>query len=161
MELLTDKNLVRATGDGRFFLYETLREYARERLVEHEGRLTEVLRLHAAYYCALAEQGAPHFEAGDQLFWFDRVEAERTNIRSALDWSIEHEPEIALRIVGALGLYWVGPRPPTRKRPVLRTRPHGLHGPGPAVLKAMLATSYLDQPRRKRRTRPRACLRRR
>jgi predicted ATPase/class 3 adenylate cyclase len=143
MELLTDKNLVRATGDGRFFLYETLREYARERLVEHEGRLPEVLRSHAAYYCALAEQAAPEFEAGDQLFWFDRVEAERANIRSALDWSIEHEPEIALRIVGALGLYWSVRGPLLESVRYCERALTASTGRGPAVLKAMLATSYL------------------
>ena len=36
----------------------------------------------------------------------DRIETEHDNLRSALNWSVENEPDTALRLVGALGSFW-------------------------------------------------------
>ena len=55
LESLVDKSLVRR--DGRFALYETIRDYAREKLAEL-GEEDDATRKHVAFYAAFAEARA-------------------------------------------------------------------------------------------------------
>ncbi len=95
-------------GDARFAMLRTVQEYARERL-EASGERETVRRRHAAYYLALAEQAEPQLYRADQRAWQDRLETEHGNLRAALRWSMaggEGEPDIGLRLVGALWRFW-------------------------------------------------------
>jgi len=95
-------------GDARFALLRTVQEYARERL-EASGERETVRRRHAAYYLALAEQAEPQLYRADQRAWQDRLETEHGNLRAALRWSVaegEGEPDIGLRLAGALWRFW-------------------------------------------------------
>ena len=38
--------------------------------------------------------------------WLPRLRAEYDNLRSALEWGLEHEAETALRLAGALSAFW-------------------------------------------------------
>jgi len=70
---LVDKSLVRQSGD-RFWMLETIREFAFERLRE-DDTLDEVRRRHAEYFLAGAEANFGQiFESltQDQLDWFER-----------------------------------------------------------------------------------------
>ena len=42
----------------------------------------------------------------DMTAWLDRIQPEHDNIRAALAWSLEHEPELALRLASSLRLFW-------------------------------------------------------
>ena len=42
----------------------------------------------------------------DATTWLDRIQPEHDNIRAALSWSIEEEPELALRLASSLRLFW-------------------------------------------------------
>ena len=53
LQSLVDKNLLRHSGE-RFWMLQTIREYARE-LLEQQGESNVVRRQHAAHYLALAE----------------------------------------------------------------------------------------------------------
>ena len=53
---LVDKSLVRER-DGRFSMLETIREYALERLAEHDPE-GEAARRHSAYFLSAAEERA-------------------------------------------------------------------------------------------------------
>src|SRR4029453_14002770 len=93
---LVDKSLVRERG-GRFSMLETIREFARERLIDPEapGR-------HAGYYLAAAEANAahyPYFElTNEQRDWF---ESELDNLRTALEWfHAKGEPGDEVRLPG-------------------------------------------------------------
>ncbi len=114
---LTDKYLVQEDrpttprGPVRFGLLEAMREYALEQLAKH-GETAEIRRRHAAYYLALAEQTEPYLHGPQQARWLDRLESEHDNLRAALGWALEGEPqeqaqEIALRLAGALGRFWL------------------------------------------------------
>ena len=86
-------------------MLETIHEYARERL-EASGEAEEIKRLHAEYFLALAEEAEPELSGAEQLAYLERLESEHDNFRAALTWSLEKEPETALRLAGALGRFW-------------------------------------------------------
>ena len=82
LQSLVEKSLVRHTDD-RFWMYETIREFALERL-EASGEADDVRRRHAEHFLALAEEAEPHLRQEDDA-WLDRLEAELDNVRAALD----------------------------------------------------------------------------
>jgi predicted ATPase/DNA-binding SARP family transcriptional activator len=106
--ILMDKSLVvaRPTGDGgaRYRLLEPVRQYARERL-EESGGANAFRHQHAAFFLALAEEAAPQLAGAQQQDWADRLEVDHDNMKAALSWSLEREPETALRLAGALARF--------------------------------------------------------
>jgi len=106
---LVDHSLVRqseAFGEARFWMLETIREFAVDRLVE-SGLLESVERNHTNVFTDLAEQAAPRLTKVDQKQWLDRLEREHDNMRAALTWAIEHqEADLALRLGSALWRFW-------------------------------------------------------
>ena len=107
---LVNNNLVvrqKHSGELRFTLLETIREYALERLAEKGEEETSRQR-HAKYYLALAEEADPHLRTTAQQVWLDRLDIERGNLRAALAWFIEHTADVesGLRLAGALGRFW-------------------------------------------------------
>ena len=106
---LLDKSLLRQEegpeSEPRFVMLETIHEYARERL-QASGEAEEIRRLHAEYFLGLAEEAELELSGADQLACLERLEAEHDNMRAALSWSLEKEPETALRLAGALARFW-------------------------------------------------------
>jgi predicted ATPase/DNA-binding CsgD family transcriptional regulator len=107
---LMDKSLLyrseREDGEGRFWMLETVKEYALERL-EAAGEEEQVRRAHTAYYLALAAEARSESKGPRQAEWFDRLENDHDNLRAALSWSLEGgEAEIALRLVAELWWFW-------------------------------------------------------
>ena len=89
-------------GEPRFSMLETIREYGVERLAaSSEEQLTQ--ERHAAWVLTFAEGAEPELFRADQQSWWRRLEAERPNIRAALDWFEQTgDAERALRLAGAL-----------------------------------------------------------
>jgi tetratricopeptide (TPR) repeat protein len=104
LESLLDKSLLRQTGEGRFFMLETIREFALERLEEDGAE--EVRRRHASYFYELVKEAAPGRVLGDAE-WLDRLEAEHDNIRATLARTL-HEGEAAqlLQLLIRLWRFW-------------------------------------------------------
>jgi len=105
LQSLVDKSLLRYSGE-RFWMLETIREYATGRLEEFEE--AEALRgCHAQYFLRLAEEAEPHLTGAAQAPWLDRLEAEHDNFRLALD-SLRRTGLGAeeLELVGALMRFW-------------------------------------------------------
>jgi len=108
---LVEKSLLRQeegrAGEPRFFMLETIREYALDRL--ERSREGELLRQrHAHYFVALAEEAEPEILGADQIVWLERLETERDNFRAALGWSLERgDTELGLRLIGSLRRAWV------------------------------------------------------
>jgi predicted ATPase len=105
---LIDKSLLRHTEE-RFWLLETIREYAAERL-DDCGEAEELRRRHVEHFLALAEEAHPNvrdewLRGGRE--WLDRLEREHDNLRAAFDrLEASGETELALRLAGALSAFW-------------------------------------------------------
>jgi non-specific serine/threonine protein kinase len=114
---LVDKSLVvvdaRDKG-SRFRLAETMRQYAREKLLEH-GDGEAVRERHCKHFVALAAEAEPMLVGPEQAAWLGRLEEEYDNLRSALEWSLAAEGGRALRLCGCLQRFWIA---------------HGHHGEG-------------------------------
>jgi predicted ATPase len=106
LQSLVDKSLLRHTGE-RFWMLETIREYAAERL-EESGEAEELRRRHAEDFLALAEEAEPHlFGREESREWLDRLGREHDNLRAAIDHlQAFGETELALRLVGAVWPFW-------------------------------------------------------
>jgi predicted ATPase len=107
LQALLDKSLLRR-GDGpdgepRFWMLETIRQFAVERL-SGEAANDEFLRRHAEWYVCLGDEVMNPVVATDA--YVARVARELDNFRSALDWSPEHEPRVGMRIVWILAYFW-------------------------------------------------------
>ncbi len=84
LQSLVDKSLLRHTGD-RFWMLETIREYASE-LLRESCEAEELERRHAEFFLALAEEAEPNLRwSGSPGDWLDRLEHEHDNLRATLD----------------------------------------------------------------------------
>ena len=106
---LINKSLVTveaSSGDPdeetRYWMLETIREYAYEKLENDGGKVT-IQDRHLAFFVNYAEEAERNTFGDKNVFWFMRLNKDIDNIRAAVDWSIESEKASeALRLVGAL-----------------------------------------------------------
>ena len=108
---LVDKSLVIAesisvTGETRYRLLETIRQYALEKLAG-AGEAREIRDQHLDFFVKLAEQAETYIfgdESGIRFKWLDQ---ELDNIRAAIEWSTNSGNAVeALKIVGSLVYFW-------------------------------------------------------
>ena len=98
---LVDKSLLRQSGD-RFWMLETIREYALERL-EESGAAEELRLRHAHHFLALARQAEEGLRGADQAVWLETLESEHDNLRAVLS---SDEGDLQLELAGALWRFW-------------------------------------------------------
>jgi predicted ATPase len=99
---LVDNSLIKPTGDDHFFMLATIRSYAREKLSAD----SDLRRRHAVYFSAHAEKAyRGHFDA--EAEWSSRLERVHDDLRAALDWLSDDDPDRALELAGALGWFWL------------------------------------------------------
>jgi predicted ATPase len=102
LQSLVEKSLLRHTN-GRFWMLETIREYALERLdVRTDAELRR--RVHADYFLAIAEDST-----ADEVSRLARLELEHENLRAALRWTLAEGSShvlLGLRLTAALGRFW-------------------------------------------------------
>jgi non-specific serine/threonine protein kinase len=105
---LVDKSLVNmeeSSGDVRYRMLETTRQYAREMLMLFEE--TRAFRnQHLDYFLKYAETAQPKLRGRWQAEWMSRLETEHDNLRAALEWSQNTRPELGLRMAAALVDFW-------------------------------------------------------
>jgi predicted ATPase len=106
LQSLIDKSLLRHTGE-RFWMLETIREYAAERLQESVDA-DEPRRRHSGQFLALAEEAYPNLRGGShERDWLERLEAEHDNFRAVLDrLEAIGDGQRALQLAGALYPFW-------------------------------------------------------
>lgn len=107
---LTDKHLLRQEerddGERYSVFFETIREFALERLVAR-GEATRIRERYAGYYLALAETAKRHLTGREQETWLDRLEAEHNNLRAVMEYHVHNgDAAAALRMVAALWRFW-------------------------------------------------------
>jgi predicted ATPase/class 3 adenylate cyclase len=108
LQSLIDKSLIRsreATGGERYWMLETIREFAAAEL-QASGEAEALRRRHAEFFTAFAEHADPHLRHGpDQHGWVERVAADYDNVRAAMRFALEHDLTLALRLVGRLSFF--------------------------------------------------------
>jgi hypothetical protein len=110
LEALVAKNLVvrRALRDGpsRLTLLETVRDFARDRLVARHER-AELAERHFDHYFALAKRAAPELERSDAPALMAELDTEIHNLRAALAWARDRNAAPrALELATAMTEYW-------------------------------------------------------
>ena len=107
LQALVDKSLLRFSNE-RFWMLETVRAYARERLVL-SGEEGELCRRQALAALAFAEVAHREWDSEyrDQAGVVARIQAEHDNLRAALEWARDSgEDEMLVRLTALLAFYW-------------------------------------------------------
>jgi predicted ATPase/class 3 adenylate cyclase/DNA-binding CsgD family transcriptional regulator/tetratricopeptide (TPR) repeat protein len=106
---LVDKSLVQTDDlapENRYRLLETIRHYARDRLLE-SGETDRVRHRHLGWFLGYAERAEREMDRAGGPTWMDRLDAEHDNLQSALEWAeISGEHETVLRLTTALRFFW-------------------------------------------------------
>ncbi len=110
LESLIDKNLLyqkeSLQGEPRFFMLETIHEYAQEKLAE-SGEAEELKQQHGEYFADLAVKAEGELYGDRQGHWLKRLRLENDNLRAALAWSLDGaDPVLGSSIVWALRYFW-------------------------------------------------------
>ena len=102
---LLDKSLLRHTAD-RFWMLETIRAYAWERLADGPDS-DEMRRRHAAHFLDFADPLDPNRVDGlDLADAYGRLDVEIDNLRAALEWARDaREDEVLLRLTASIGFF--------------------------------------------------------
>ena len=100
---LVEASLLKPSGDDRYLMLETIREYAVDRFEQRDDAI-DVRRRHADFFTQLAEEA-------QQALRRDAVRLalaeDEPNLRAALAYSAEtRDSELMLRLVGALYFFW-------------------------------------------------------
>jgi predicted ATPase len=91
LQSLVEKSLLRHTDD-RYWMLETIREYAAERLqASGPGDLRE---RHETFFCELAENAEPQLKGARQQYYLDVLEAEHDNLRATFDYCLYEKSEV-------------------------------------------------------------------
>jgi predicted ATPase/class 3 adenylate cyclase len=105
---LVDSSLLRAVGDGRLLMLETIREYGLERL-EEAGEAPQTRDRHVGYFAQLADSRWLELIRGDSPDWnFSTIQQEFRNLHGAIEWSLERGRTEDVLAIGS-GIYpWWG-----------------------------------------------------
>ena len=95
------------SGEMRYRMLETIRQYAGDRLDE-AGDTETIRQRHLSYFVNLTTQAGPELYRPKQGFWLNKLNEEIDNLRSALEWALETNTEAGLQIVaGPMYRFWV------------------------------------------------------
>ncbi len=103
---LTEKNLVRAGGEQRFTMLQTIREYAVEQL-RASGEREVISNRHASCFETLACRMSASLVGAERDPAVRTLRLEIDNIRSAISSSLEFDAERALRLITGMALWWI------------------------------------------------------
>lgn len=102
---LLDKSLINSiekSGVIKFFLLETIRHYAKEKLIDDTG----IKRKHYEYYSKIADYDFAMKTIMKQEEWINNVDNDISNIRKALTNIIEDNHAEAIEFLTAMTNYW-------------------------------------------------------
>jgi non-specific serine/threonine protein kinase len=145
---LVNKSLVMVQSSAagpRYRRLESIRQYAYERLLE-SGEQKQLRSRHLKYFLQFSEQAETALRGPAQIEWMSRLDAERDNIRAALEWAEKTDIEAGLYLSGRLHVFWedFDIREGTRWLAVFLEKPESKLNPV-ARAKALLAYGWLMQ----------------
>jgi predicted ATPase/DNA-binding SARP family transcriptional activator len=92
--------------EGRFAMLETVRAYALRRL--QDSRDANAVRArHLAHFARVAARRDAALLHDADGAWFARIDRDIGNLRAALAWATQNDPEAALSLASDLGDYWM------------------------------------------------------
>jgi tetratricopeptide (TPR) repeat protein len=109
---LVDKSLVNVDSDNdesrRYRFLETVRQYARERLLQ-SGEAERLRDRHLAFFYELVQRAEPELTRAGQVTWLNRLHREHDNLRLALEWCLAapERGEQSLQFAAALCWFWM------------------------------------------------------
>ena len=93
------------SGETRYRMLETIRQYAREKLLESgDGEIAR--DRHLAYFLKLAKRAESELYRSNQVRWLNRLEEELDNLRMALEWALAMDLGSGLGLMVSLRLFW-------------------------------------------------------
>ncbi|HNB53225.1 MAG TPA: tetratricopeptide repeat protein [Anaerolineales bacterium] len=93
-------------AETRYGMLETIREYAREKLVA-SSEAEHFRQAHHNYFIKFVEQAGPKLKGAQQVKWLNRLEAEHDNLRAVLYWlKVNGDAETCLGLCVALFWFW-------------------------------------------------------
>ena len=123
LSALVDHSLVRQVeqpdGTSRFMMLETIHDYGLEQLAaagEADATYQRLLR----YLCERFEAIRADWYNHNAARWLEQCDLERDNVRAALGWGVEHDPETALRLHSDGRAILVAARLPDGSPPLVR-----------------------------------------
>ncbi|GAB2718334.1 BTAD domain-containing putative transcriptional regulator [Kitasatospora kifunensis] len=143
---LVDKSLLHplgavATGEPRYRMLETIREYGLQQLARRK-EVGAARERHAGFFLELAEIAEPRLRTRDQLRWLARLSAERDNLLAAIRWAIESgDAETAVRFGASLCWFWSMRGYPPESLDLL-DRVLEVPGPADPVARALVIATY-------------------
>jgi len=112
LEQLVNKSLVvteERRNEMRYFMLETIRQYAREKLFDAK-QASAARDRHFVYFDDLAENKWRALQPDNISAWRDSADDETENLRAAAEWSLENHIEEAIRLAANFCLVtgWMG-----------------------------------------------------
>ena len=104
LQSLVEKSLLRFSNE-RYSMLETIREYALDQL-DGSGEADSVRRAHAEYYLRIAQTVDAEMRGPTQQVLLEQLDRELANVRVALAWLLESDPEQALSLTVLLNPLW-------------------------------------------------------
>jgi predicted ATPase/class 3 adenylate cyclase len=93
------------SGETRYRMLETIRQYAQEKLLKVGG--SEAIHdNHLAHFVKLVKQAEPELHRSNQIFWLNRLEEELDNLRVALEWARARDARAGLELVTLPVFFW-------------------------------------------------------
>jgi predicted ATPase/class 3 adenylate cyclase len=112
LEQLVNKSLVvteERESEMRYFMLETIRQYAREKLFDAQQSSAARDR-HFIYFKEVSEKIWGIFVSKHSLYWRERVDDELENLRAALEWGLDNHVEEVIELSAnyCLACGWTG-----------------------------------------------------
>ena len=87
---LIDASLVHRGVHGRYYLHETLRQFAAEKLEEVPQEKKRILEGYSEYYLGYLAEMDPLLKGGGQVQALDLLDVEMENLQSAWNWALAY-----------------------------------------------------------------------
>ena len=99
---LVDRSLVSvlAVDPPRYTLLESARDYALAKLIG-QGGLEAARRRMATTMLELLDLAYQEYWSLDEAIWLHRYEHDLANVRAAIDWTMQHDPDLAVALFGS------------------------------------------------------------
>ena len=106
---LVDKSLVAVDrehgNEPRYYLLETIRQYAREKLND-SGEGEQIRARHLDYFLKLVQREEHKMYGEGQVEWLQQLEDEHENLNAALEWSLQGDVTSGQQLAASLWWAW-------------------------------------------------------